>query len=63
MNLPDYEHIHCRCGGVLGSKTGDVHMIRCNRCGKVYSIWKLDYDIIYRNEKTNWIYPVKRRQK
>lgn len=60
---PDYTHIFCSCGGIIGDESGkaDVDMIRCLNCGKVYPIWKLDYDIIYRNEKTNWIYPVKRR--
>lgn len=64
VNFPNYEHIFCSCGGIIGDESGkaDVDMIRCNRCGKVYSIWKLDYDTIYRNEKTNWIYPVKRRK-
>lgn len=60
---PNYTHIFCSCGGIIGDESGkaDVDMIRCLNCGKVYPIWKLDYDIIYRNEKTNWIYPVKRK--
>lgn len=62
--IRNYEHIHCRCGGVLGSKTGDVDYIHCDRCNKVYPIWKLEFDAIYKNNKTGWIFPVRyRRQK
>lgn len=62
-NKPYYTHIFCSCGGIIGDESGkaDVDMIRCLNCGKVYPIWKLDYDSICRNEKTNWIYPVKRK--
>lgn len=60
---PNYAYIFCSCGGIIGNESGkaDGVMIRCLSCGKVYPIWKLDYDLIYRNEKTNWIYPVKKR--
>ena len=61
VKLPDYEHIHCRCGGVLGSKTGDVDDIRCDRCNKVYPIWKLNFDAMYVNDKTGWVFPVRYR--
>lgn len=63
---PDYTHIFCPCGGIIGDESGkaDVGMICCNRCGKVYPIWKLDYDQILVNDKTGWIFPVRyRRQK
>lgn len=65
VNFPNYEHIFCSCGGIIGDESGkaDVDMIRCDRCEKVYPIWKLNYDQILVNSKTNWIYPVKRRQK
>ena len=60
---PNYAHIFCSCGGIIGNESGkaDGVMIRCLSCDKVCPIWKLDYDLIYRNEKTNWIYPVKRK--
>lgn len=60
---PNYTHIFCACGGIIGDESGkaDVDMLRCLNCGKVYPIYKLDYDYIYANPKTKWIYPVKRR--
>ena len=60
---PNYTHIFCSCGGIIGDESGkaDVDMIRCNRCKKVYSIWKLNYDMMLFNENTGWMYPVKRR--
>lgn len=60
---PNYTHIFCSCGGIIGDESGkaDTDMIRCNRCKKVYSIWKLDYDMMLFNENTGWMYPVKRR--
>lgn len=35
----------------------------CAQSDRPYIVYGVNYDIIYRNEKTNWIYPVKRRQK
>lgn len=59
-----YKLLHCRCGGVIGdlSGRGDIDMLRCDRCRKVYLIYKLDYDTIFTNQKKGWIFPVKYRE-
>lgn len=59
-----YKLLYCQCGGVIGDLSGrrDVDMIRCDRCRKVYPIYKLDYDTIFVNQAAGWIFPVKYRE-
>ena len=60
-----YELMRCRCGGIICDLSGrrDIDMLRCERCKKVYPIYKLDYDTIYVNSTTGWIFPVKYKEK
>lgn len=53
-------YIKCECGGTMYDPTGGKsNCFRCDRCGKRVLTYKLDYDEIYVNDKTGWIFPVK----
>lgn len=56
---PDYEHLKCDCGGIIGVY-GDYHC-RCEQCHKVVRLVELTYDRILINDKTGWMFPVKWR--
>ncbi len=56
----DYKHVLCKCGGIIGmwdSRKGFV----CEKCGKDYSLWKLDFDWLALNDKTGWQFPMKKK--
>lgn len=53
---PNYKHLECQCGGVIGMY--DNRGFSCEKCGKEYSIRKLEYDTCLINNKTGWIFPV-----
>lgn len=60
MIYDEYEHCKCSCGGIIGCRTRD-DIYRCDRCSKTYVLWKLKYDYLAINDKTGWIFPMKRR--
>lgn len=53
---PDYEHIRCDCGGVIG--TWNREDFTCDKCDKRFSLYKIRYDRLLINDKTRWIFPV-----
>lgn len=57
---PDYEHIKCRCGGTIGAYNREN--FTCERCGKGYEPYQLEYDHILINDKTGWMFPVKNKE-
>lgn len=58
----DYQHIHCdSCGGVIGMY--DREKFSCERCGKEFALYTLNYDRLKINDKTWWIFPVIDREK
>jgi hypothetical protein len=58
---PDYEHVKCTCGGVIGSYDRG-NTFTCDRCGEVYDLYKLDYDNLRINDVTGWIFPIKYKE-
>lgn len=55
----NYSHVFCECGGIIGDETNKITGIfTCNRCGKKYDIFNLNYDEIKINQMTGWMYPV-----
>lgn len=61
MIYDNYEHVRCRCGGIIGCRTRD-DIYRCDRCSKTYVLCKLKYDYIAINDKTGWIFPMKKKE-
>lgn len=59
--MRDYEHIKCKCGGIIGSyDRGDTYT--CEKCGSEYPIYKLEHNICHINPCTGWIFPMKKKQ-
>ena len=54
---PDYEHIRCKCGGVIGMYNRNT--FNCESCNKEFQMHELDFDRCSVNIKTGWIFPVK----
>ena len=55
--MPNYDHVRCKCGGIIGS--WDRNAFTCDKCHSEYSLYKLDYDVCWANPKTGWIFPIK----
>lgn len=55
--LPGYKHIRCDCGGAI--RLGESYWLgRCDDCGKEIKLTPyIDYQNLFRNEKTGRIYP------
>lgn len=53
---PKYEHVRCECGGIIGAY--DRENFTCEQCGERYSVYQLNYDYIFINGKTGWMFPV-----
>lgn len=58
----NYEHIKCNCGGIIGCRSLRETLYQCDRCGKTYLLYQLDYDDIYINQMTGWTFPVKKKE-
>lgn len=57
---PDYEHIRCKCGGVIGMYNRNT--FNCESCNKEFQQYELDFDRCLINTMTGWIFPVKDRK-
>lgn len=57
---PDFEHIRCECGGVIGMY--ELGVYSCTDCGKRFQLFEIDYDRVMVNTKTGWIFPVKDKE-
>lgn len=57
---PDYEHVKCECGGIIGAY--DRENFTCEKCGKEFKLYQLDYDYLKINDKTGWIFPVSNKE-
>lgn len=57
---PDYEHVRCKCGGIIGAHDG-VN-VTCIMCNKAFNLYELNYDILLANHKTGWFFPVKYKE-
>jgi hypothetical protein len=66
----DYETLKCdECGGTIGIYDRLVcHYLKveyssskliCDRCGKEFNLYELEYDYIEANTQTGWLFPVK----
>ena len=55
-NMKDYEHIKCKCGGIIGMY--NRNNFACERCNAKYELHKLNYDVCLINDKTGWIFPM-----
>ena len=56
--MMDYKHIRCdQCDGIIGMF--DRLTFTCEKCGKEFELYKIDYDRLEINDKTGWIFPVK----
>ena len=54
---PNYEHIKCdQCGGIIGEY--DRERFSCDRCGKEFKLYELNYHRLLINDKTGWVFPV-----
>lgn len=53
---PWCKHVRCECGGIIGAYNREN--FTCERCGKGYEPYQLEYDHILINDKTGWIFPV-----
>ena len=56
----DYQHIRCQCGGILG-KYSKEDSFTCERCGKEFLLYKIEYDRLFINNKTGWLFPMKKK--
>ena len=53
----NYSHVICgRCWGVV-QLCNDM-IFRCQECGEEVPLCGGDYDILMKNEKTGWIFPM-----
>lgn len=52
-------YIKCNCGGIIGMYNGNT--FNCERCGKEFQIYDLSYDVCFSNNKTGWLFPMKRK--
>lgn len=59
-HLPDYEHVKCKCGGIIGMRDG--LNFTCGDCGSVYHHFDFYYDRMMINSKTGWMFPVTDRE-
>lgn len=55
-----YTHCRCKCGGIIGMKNKKIGY-ECERCHKNYNK-SLKYDWLALNSKTNWIFPMIRKE-
>ena len=53
-----YEHIRCKeCGGIIGSfDRGETY--NCEKCKREYPIFCIEYNTVFSNPKTGWLFPV-----
>lgn len=54
--MKDYKHINCECGGIIGMYNRKT--FNCERCGKEFQEYKLNYDTLFSNDKTGWLFPM-----
>lgn len=55
----DYEHLRCKCGGVIGMyRKGEY---TCANCGKEFNM-ALKCDWLAQNQKTGWIFPMIKKE-
>ena len=53
----NYSHVMCgKCGGVI--QLFNDMTFRCQECGEKAYLCGSDYDILMKNEKTGWIFPM-----
>ena len=57
--MKEYNYIKCSCGGTIGMYNRDI--FNCERCSTEFKLYNLDYDICLTNDKTGWIFPMKRK--
>jgi hypothetical protein len=59
-----YEHIKCRCGGVMGLYNRGKNLIcTCSLCDTEMPLYEITYDDILINSQTGWIFPVRWKNK
>lgn len=58
--MSDYEHLKCECGGTIGNVNRDT--FKCLLCGKEFRIALLQYDWLAINDKTGWMFPMKKKK-
>lgn len=53
----NYQHIRCdSCGGIIGMYNRVT--FNCEKCGKHFALYSLNYDQLLINNKTGWLFPV-----
>ena len=53
----NYRHVRCdQCGGVIGMYDRDN--FTCEKCGKQFELYSVEYDDILINNVTGWIFPI-----
>lgn len=55
-DLPEYNYIHCDCGGIVGA--WDRKHYTCQHCGKLFDLHSLPYDRIMITSLTWLMLPV-----
>ena len=60
MRIEDYDHVKCNCNGIIGLFDRRREIYTCERCGRKYLLTDLDYDNFMVNDKTGWIFPMKK---
>ena len=55
---PDYEHVHCGCGGIIWLYDRYHNACLCDVCGRGFKLSDISYDYLKINDKTGWIFPV-----
>ena len=53
---PGYEHVKCECGGTIGAY--DRENFSCDKCGRRFEPYILNYESLLINDVTGWIFPV-----
>ena len=54
---PDYKHVRRDiCGGVIGIY--DRTCYTCDKYGKEFKLYEIEYDRLMMNSLTGWIFPV-----
>ena len=54
--MKEYKHINCECGGIIGMYNRKT--FNCERCGIEFQLHKLNYDVLFPNDKTGWLFPM-----
>ena len=54
-----FQLIRFQCGGIIGQYSKEDGFI-CGQCQKEFLLYKIEYDRLFINNKTGWLFPMKK---